>query len=439
MVNIRYSFRLTKAFLSRFKGLIVLGALFGVIIFFAMRFLVPSFLERSILRIGVTGRYRVENLPRFIANDIGSGLTKINEKGEVEPDLADSWETPDSGKTWIFHLKDGVTWHDGGPFLASEINIDLANLTTESPDDNTIVFSLQNPFSPFPSVVSTPIFKKGLLGTGEWKVTKASLANTFFYQMVLSNGKNKKIIKFYPTEERTKLAYKLGEIDSIYELYNANPFDEWKTANVETITNKSHIVTIFFNTKDPILSDKSIRQALVYGLDKHQFTGERAISPISPDSIYYNPQVKKYLFNTKRAKTLINDLPKELRDQLQVKLATTPILLPIAEKIAENWKAVGVDTLVQVTSVTPDDFQAYLAIFEVPEDADQYSIWHSTQASNNISNFENPRIDKLLEDGRTDLDFEDRKKTYLDFQRFLVEELPAVFLYHPETYMVTRK
>jgi peptide/nickel transport system substrate-binding protein len=63
---------------------------------------------------------------------------------------------------------------------------------------------------------------------------------------------------------------------------------------------------------------------------------------------------------------------------------------------------------------------------------------HSTQNTTNITHLNNPRIDKLLEDGRKTLDLNLRKSIYSDFQRFLVEEVPAIFLFYPETYTLTR-
>jgi peptide/nickel transport system substrate-binding protein len=80
-----------------------------------------------------------------------------------------------------------------------------------------------------------------------------------------------------------------------------------------------------------------------------------------------------------------------------------------------------------------------LAILDTPDDPDQYSIWHSTQEATNITHYENPRIDKLLEDGRSEIDLASRRRIYLDFQRFLVEDSPAAFLYYPATYTVSRR
>ena len=129
----------------------------------------------------------------------------------------------------------------------------------------------------------------------------------------------------------------------------------------------------------------------------------------------------------------------ELKENLTVNIITTPALLSVAESIARDWAEVGVKGNVQVSSGVPAEYQALLAIFDIPEDPDQYSIWHSTQTSTNITHYQSPRIDKLLEDGRVELNIEERKKIYLDFQRFLVEDSPAAFLYHPTTYTVKRK
>ena len=93
----------------------------------------------------------------------------------------------------------------------------------------------------------------------------------------------------------------------------------------------------------------------------------------------------------------------------------------------------------KVESGVPDQYQAILVTQEIPSDPDQYTLWHSTQTQTNLSHYANPKIDKLLEDGRKESDPEKRKKIYFDFQRYLVEDAPAVFLFHPTTYTIIRK
>jgi len=444
MQQTRYHLRLILAFISRFKALLFIGVVIGVLVFVVFNVILPIFISSNTEIIGITGRYHLDKLPNNILGLIGDGLTSVDENGKVTPNLAESWDSDDEGKVWTFKLKDGIFWHDETPVTSETIQYNFEDVEIERPDDHTLVFKLESAFAPFPSVVSTPTFKKGLLGTGDWQVKKLDLAGSYVQSLTLTNGDSKKIINFYPTEERTKLAYKLGQIDIIEDLINPTPFDEWNTVKLSRTTNKQRFVAIFFNTSVNgngflVGSDgKKIRQALSYAIDKHTF-GERVISPISPLSWAYNPQVKDYEYDPDRAKELLADLPDEVKENFEVQLTTSPTLLDIAEKVSEYWKAVGVNTVVHVVSVVPQDFEAFLAIYEIPIDPDQYVTWHSTQVETNISRYENPRIDKLLEDGRLELDQESRKKIYLDFQRFLLEDAPAIFLYHPISYQVERK
>ena len=52
-------------------------------------------------------------------------LIAINWKGELQPLLAESWEKEEEGKVWIFHLREGVNWHDGVPFTAKDVVFSL--------------------------------------------------------------------------------------------------------------------------------------------------------------------------------------------------------------------------------------------------------------------------------------------------------------------------
>ncbi|HJX59619.1 hypothetical protein A2V61_03110 [Candidatus Woesebacteria bacterium RBG_19FT_COMBO_47_8] len=433
----RYIFRLIAAFVLRFRSVILVGIGIGVLLFFSVRVLAPLIIPAPAEVVGVVGKYHLDSLPGDILAMIGNGLTKVDKNGVVLPDLASSWETTDKGQTWIFHLKGNISWQDGKAVTAQSLVYKFSDASVETPDEGTIVFRLQSPFTPFPAVVSQPTFKKGLLGTGEWKVKKASVAGSFVQKLTLEDTKGERlIIKFYPTEERAKLAFKLGSIKTLKEVYSKSPFDSWKTAKVTEEPQNYRIVAVFFNVQDKVLGDKSIRQALAYAVKKDTFPGVRALGPISPDSWAYNPQVKPYDYDAVRAKEILEDLPKEVKESLAIKLITSPILLSVGEAIVKDWEAVGVKTELSVSAGIPSDYQALLAIFDIPKEPDQYAIWHSTQTVTNISKYQSPRIDKLLEDGRVALDLSERRKIYLDFQRFLVEDSPAIFLYHPVSYTI---
>lgn len=442
MRSLRYIWRFTTAFVTKFRFLLIIGGLTGIFGFGLITRLFPLLLPGNVERVGLTARVNPDNLPSEITHLISHGLTHLNETGVPQPEIAASWNVSEDGKIWTFHLKKDLRWQDGKKLVAADINYPFSDVAVERPDESTIVFKLQNPFSPFASVVARPVFKKGLLGIGGWRVVPRGLrlAGPYVESVSLVDAaKNRKIFKFYPTEERTKLAFKLGAVDRIENVLTAKPFESWGNVKIGQNTNAHQLVAVFLNTQDKELSEKSLRQALAYGIDKENLAAPRAISPISPDSWAFNSQVKPYNFDQRRAKELIESLPKEQREVLGIKLVTTAVLLDVAEKVATDWNNIGVRTEVQVTTGIPEDFQALLAIFDIPADPDQYSSWHSTQTNTNITNLSNPRIDKLLEDGRTVTKQAERKNIYLDFQRFLVEESPAIFLYHPITYTISRK
>lgn len=136
---------------------------------------------------------------------------------------------------------------------------------------------------------------------------------------------------------------------------------------------------------------------------------------------------------------MISELSKEEKDMLTVNLSTPATLLDEADMIRKNWEAIGVKVNIQVVPTKPADYQAFLIIHDIPQDPDQYAMWHSTEEATNISKYKSARIDKLLEEGRVELNADNRKKIYLDFQRFLNEDAPAAFLYHPISYTISRK
>jgi len=439
MRNLRYISRLIWAFLTRFKAIIGIGIILGIIIFLIIDLVFPVFLSSDTQRIGVAGRFNVNTLPANILNKISSGLTKLDDAGNVLPDLAESWSTPDNGKTWVFKLKKDVVWQDGTNLLSKDVNYQFSDATIAHPDDQTVVFGLQNPYSAFPTVVVKPIFKAGLLGTNEWKVKHLNIVSDFVNQITLEDkNKNKIVYKFYPNEENVKLAFQLGQIDSVVELFDPSPLDKWPKAKVITNTNKGEFVAVFFNTTDKLLADKTLRQALSYATKKDNLGEERAIGPVSSTSWAFNPQVKQYNYDPAKAKTMIDSLSTEMKSDLSITLTTSPLLLSKAELIQKDWEAVGIKARVQVVSNIPSNYQAMVAIFDVPDDPDQYSMWHSTQTQTNITHYSNPRIDKLLEDGRTSLDPLQRKQIYYDFQRFLLEDIPTLFLYYPTIYTINR-
>ncbi len=57
----------------------------------------------------------------LISDYVHSSLVDFDDKINVVPKLATSWEVSEDGKVWVFHLREGVKWHDGQPFTARDV------------------------------------------------------------------------------------------------------------------------------------------------------------------------------------------------------------------------------------------------------------------------------------------------------------------------------
>ncbi len=433
----KFYLKLITAFLKRFRFIIFLSIFIGVFAFIFLSYILPNINFSKTDRIGYTGRYTTENLPLEISTLIGQGLVSVDQTSKISPSLAKNWEIQENGKKWIFELNNNIYWQDKKPLNIKDINYNFSDVNLDK-EDNKIIFTLKEPYVPFIVLLEKPVFKKGLLGTGEWKVNHLSIKGEFIQKLEISNKNKKQDIKFYPTEEQTKLAFKLGEVDTIKNISSPAPFSDWKNVDIEEVGKTDRVVVIFFNTQDPFLSDKNLRLSLNYAIDKSIYKN-RAISPINPQSFYFNPQVKNYNYDPDKAKQLMGDVKAEIPEDYVIKLISTPNLIDVADDISKMWRKIGINSNVLTSSVIPSDYQAFITIFDIPKDPDQYSLWHSTQTQTNITKYKNLRIDKLLGDGRVELNREERKKIYLDFQRFLVEDSPAIFLFHPVWYNISRK
>jgi len=391
-------------------------------------------------RIGVVGDFSPSTLPQSIQNLLSSGLTTLAEDGSPQPMLASGWEATNSGKTFIFKLTDTETWHNGKTVTAHDVNYNIRGVTLIPNGDDTLTAYLQYPYSPFPTLVSRPIFLPGLKGFGPYElkginINGDSVRSLQLYPVDLSEN-HPKSFTFYQTEAQAILAFKLGEVDELTELSSSSGFTGWRNVDVSKATKYNRIVTLFFNVRDPKLADKNIRQGLAYGIPNLPF--ERAFSPISKTSWAYSDRIEKYIYEPELATKLIGHTEIGTTSA-QLRLSTFSQYLDIAQSIASSWTDLGVPTTVHVENDVPSDFQVLLSAQDVPPDPDQYLFWHSTQNRTNVTGYVNVKIDKLLEDGRQELDQEKRKKIYEDFQRYLVDDAPAIFLYYPDVYTVKRK
>jgi peptide/nickel transport system substrate-binding protein len=408
-----------------------------ILIFFLFARYIPT--PKSTFRLGRVGKYTFETFPPDIQSKISKGLVSISPNGKVTGELATSWEVKDDGKAYTFNLGQDIVWHDGSKLTPADITYNFKDVETTT-GNGTITYKLKEPFSPFLSAVTRPILKKTKLGTGEYRLTKTQISNGVLQSLTLESQAERLIYKFYPTETSSITAYKLGEIDAIERLsFISKEISSDPTSLVsEDINSDNQQGVLFFNNNDVILTSKSARQALAYAIKDKSFGKERSISPIDKTSWAFNNLVKTYDYDAAKAKSLFSQDIKDVSNQ-KLELKTMLQYLDIAESIAQSWRdTLGIQVDVKVVSNVTSDYQIILTDFTPPVDPDQYTIWHSTQ-STNFTHFSNLKIDKLLEDGRRTSDQKLRKEIYQDFQRFLLEDCPAVFLFKSNSYTLSRK
>lgn len=408
-------------------------------------------LTTNLVSEGIVGTYQKHDIPEYVTKLLSIGLVNISHDGKAVPGLAESWEVSEDAKTFTFKLKPNLFWSDGMVLKAPDIGFNIPDVEVSYPQENQIQFKLKGSFSPFPTLLSKPVFKKdSMIGVGPYKLVSIKKSQVFLTKLILEPIDPKThpqvVIRFYPNEKTAATAFSIGEVNSILgptdlKLFNFSPIVKFSQRE-----NYGKAVAILYNTKDKILENRSVRQALSYSAPEAQ--GETlAHTSIPPTSWAYLGEdglkdANDYLGNTDAAKAALKRAKSTSNEELlqkEIVLTTTGQYENFAREIVSAWNNLGLKAVVRVESGIPQNFQALLIALSIPADPDQYSLWHSTQASTNITGYNKARVDKDLEDARKTTSEADRRLKYQDFQKTLLEDTPAVFLYFPKLNFVYLK
>lgn len=447
---LRYYYWFVTEFIKKYLRLILLSFFVSLLVIISLISITPyleNYLGIKKNVIGMVGNYDFNKLPDEITTKISNGLIFINEKGEILPALASSWELMDNDKKYRIHLKKNLYWNDGSNFTASNVNYRFKDVEVKTIDKNLIEFKLNKPLAVFLTYLTKPIIKYPLNGVaGLYKVERYRARYGLIKEVYLTpNKRNLPIIlyKFFDNETKMIDAYKLGEINQmiVNKKSVADIFATWKNTQVVKNVDYTHLLTLFFNLNSPVGKEKDVRQAIEMGLDKQKLLnyGQITSGPIAPISWAYNPNLRKDVFDPERAKKILEKYIIA-SSAATINFNTYYDYLDIANEIDNMLNNIGLHTNLNLLSLErPNNFDILLAFLKVPLDPDQYYFWHSTQEEGNITDYKNLKVDKLLEDGRNILSADDRKKIYFEFQKIINDDCPAFFLYFPYTYTIKRK
>ena len=196
----RYYYWLFLEFVKKYSRLILMSFFIGFISLIG--FLSVSPYLKSIFNkqeiIGLVGNYDFTNLTDEIMTKVSNGLVTINEKGEIVPVLANSWEVKDEGKQYRFYLKNNLLWNDDKKFTASDINYQFSDVKMKVVDKNVLDFYLNKPLGIFPTYLSKPLIRPPLIGiAGFYKFGKYKILNGSLVELTLvPNTKDLITIKY---------------------------------------------------------------------------------------------------------------------------------------------------------------------------------------------------------------------------------------------------
>ncbi|MFC4277994.1 ABC transporter substrate-binding protein [Achromobacter aloeverae] len=297
-----------------------------------------------------------------VGTNILEGLLAFDDKQQLQPALATSWETSPDGKTVTFHLRPGVKWHDGRPFTSADVRFSALEVwkklhprgrstfaaldDVETPDPLTAVFKLRHPslviFSSLNAneaqilprhlyegtdILTNPYNLKPV-GTGpfrfkEWK--KGQYIELERNPDYWDKGKpylDKIVFRVIPDPASRAVALETGDVQ--YAPFDAVPYADVSrlralpglVVKTDGYAWQSAYVFLEFNLRNPILKDVRVRRAIDQAIDKQALIdtvwyglGKPAVSPIpsSLTAFHTSEGVPQYPYDPKAAERLLDE------------------------------------------------------------------------------------------------------------------------------------
>jgi len=379
------------------------------------------------------------NTAGILAAQVVEGLVEYDESFKPVPALAESWEQSPDGKTITFHLRRGVSWHDGKPFTAADVQYTVLEVikkvnpragtayraveAVDTPDSHTAIFRLSEPSPAIWAVLSSaeaPILPRHLYeGTpplaNPWNSKLVGTGPFVFKEWVRGDYVLVERNPTYWRKDRPYLdrirfrtipdpgaraaALETGEVH--YAPFSAVPPSDVdrlrKLSNlvVETRGYGTFVPAFFFefNLDRPQFRDKHVRAAFAHAIDRQALAdrvwfglAKPATGPIPrAHAELYTADVTQYPFDLKKAEALLDEagLPRDAEGvRLRVNHYTMPygdLFKRAGEFLRESLKQVGID--LQLVNL---DLAPFLRQIYGERNFDTYSTYYNSSADPQI-------------------------------------------------------
>jgi len=318
--------------------------------------------------------------------NIYEGLTRIDAKGRVVPDLAESWTISKDGLTYTFTLIHGVKFHDGSPFDCSNVKFSYERASApgstnaqkqlfepiakvECPSDSTAVVTLKRPTALFlfdmgwgDAVMLSPksaaTNATDPIGTGPFKFKQwvkgdrvELVANPDYW------GARPKLaavtFKFVSDPAAATAAVLAGDIDAFPLFPAPEALDQFKADPrfaVHVGTTEGKTILALNNARKPF-SDIRFRRALAYAIDRKQVIEGAQSGYGAPIGSHYTPGDPGYIdltgqypYDLVKAKALLAEAGIKPGFTMTIQLPPPPYARRGGEVIAAMLEKIGIKT-----------------------------------------------------------------------------------------------
>lgn len=418
-----------------------------------------------------------------------NGLTRLNEKLEVVPDLAEKWENPNP-TTWVFYLRQGVKFHSGKEMTAEDVKYTYERILDkntasiaasyfaqvdkiEAVDKYTVKFTLKESFAPFLTNTSSTWasiinkdFKEDLNkkedGTGPFKLAEwvpDDHVKLVKFADYFEKGKPKlEAINFLlMKEEAARLAaLRTGKVHLTTVSADSATLLA-KDAGIKVLTYQSlEYSYLGMNAGRKPFDNPKVRQAISLAVDRQEiletvWKGKAVLTGPTPSALtqWAAPiaEMPDYKVDIAKAKQLLTEAgyPTGFKTTL-ISASTYPDMMDTAQVIQKQLKQIGIEV-----EIKPTEWGAYVNAWKAKEmdmmvgrngsgtDPDRsLAFFFHTTGTANVWNFSDKEYDQLVEQGRKASTLQDRQKFYLQAQKRLVSLHPNLFLASPQYFYALR-
>ncbi|MDR1798713.1 MAG: ABC transporter substrate-binding protein [Bifidobacteriaceae bacterium] len=306
----------------------------------------------------------------------------------LEPLLAESYESNDDATVWTFHLREGLTFHDGTPVTAADAKFSIetasdpetpfgfvndAIVSVEAPDDLTVVITTAQPWSPLPSdaaIFSNGVIPKDYGGKTAEEFGDHPIGTGPFMFESWDKGNELKLVRnpnywreglpyldsvtFRTVPEENNRALQLQSGDAhINEFPAYSSLDGLASSSDLTATafNSSRTDFLAYNVTRSPTDDVHLRRALGYAIDREALNDAVLYGYGTPGTAYINPalwghyaELDAITYDVEKAKEELAQSSMADGGTLSVIVESgAPNEMTVAQVLQENFAAIGIE------------------------------------------------------------------------------------------------